>query len=79
MILTWITTLITFFLGYALGAHSQAPEKTARIIRKAKRRIGKGTRVGGIQKLTAQEQEIRNNPTLQGEEEVMGEILDDIL
>ena len=79
MITTWITTLITFLIGYALGVHSQAPEKTAKVIRKVKRKVGKGGRVGGITKLTAQEQRIRSNPNLKGEEEAMGEIFDDVL
>ena len=71
----WIQTIITFLVGYALGVHSEAPEKAQRVIRKARRSLRKG-RVGGITKLTAEEQKIRDNPTLREEEEAMGEILD---
>jgi len=85
VILTWITTLITFLIGYALGVNSQTPEKAIKLreelglkLRRAKRKLGKG-RVGGISKLTAQEQVIRNNPTLKAEEEEMTKVLDDVL
>lgn len=77
MISTWITTLLTFLIGYVLGVHSQSPEKTKQVMKKIRRKI-KPTKLGGIEKLSAADLEKRGTK-LEEEEKEMEKVLGDVL
>ena len=75
MITTWITTLITFFLGYILGVYSQSPEKIKEAQKKIKQKLS-NQKLGGIQNASHLDLANRGTP-LEAEEKEMTKLLNE--
>lgn len=79
MIETWLTTIITFLIGFYLGrTNGEVPENIKVAVRKVRRKVT-GQKLGGINKLTPTQQAIADNPRLKAEEEAMEELLENVL
>lgn len=78
--MTWIETLIVFVVGYWFGSRSRPLEEAASSVqglaRKVKRKVTK-QRLGGIERLSAEELLIRKTPYLREEEEEMERVIEE--
>ena len=80
MLLTWFITIITFLIGYTLGALSVSPEKKEQLnqsVQRVIRRV-KNKKIGAIDPLSPREMDIKGT-RLEETERTMEEDLDNVL
>ena len=76
MIVTWITTIITFLLGFGLGFYIKNTEEVEQKIRKIKMR--KKTKLGPVDNISALD-EFKEQTGLKEEEDEIAKALDNVL
>ncbi len=77
MIITWIITIITFFLGYGLATFHHNPDTFKTSVNKIKRKIKK-VELGTIKRPTAEDIRKRGTPE-EETEDAMSDTLKEIL
>lgn len=80
MITTWVITIITFLIGYRLGAISNDPEKLEELELKKNKLVRKITRkeIGAVTPMTPRERDLQGTRR-EATEKAMEELLDEVL
>jgi hypothetical protein len=80
MILTWLTTIITFFLGYGLALWVRTPtEQQQKIIKQTLDNFRSKPKLGMVKSLKPEELALRKDKTKLAEDKLMTDTFDGIL
>jgi hypothetical protein len=80
MILTWIITIITFFLGYGLAVWVRTPtEQQRKVIQQTLDNFRTKPKIGMVKPLSPEELALRKDKSKLAEDKIMSDTFDSIL